>query len=412
MMHARLSPRSERVRALPYPFRGALAISNDVDYCRFEFFEAFMRFCNGSRPTPLGAGLGLEVTSSFFAFSVPERQFSYLAGLAPNAPASPEAARIGEYLAAGWIDANHAYGDFDGFGGFTRAHAERYFEIVERHRGDTRVFINHGDSHNIQCIGPGTAHHEGDRLGRPAYHADLLRRYAPLFVTTSGHSVGHVTDLPQPLDGGERGRALLGRLRGRSRVAHPRNLIEPYSLQDGSRVVAFARLRATGYNAPNLGSLGYQVELIDFPSLYRFDGVVVLYQHWGVLHREAGRCEPATLAAVAARPELLAPLRRLARERDEGRLWIAGVQRLLDYVVMLESTEVEEEPTTGAIRLRCELQPKDPTRFFQGLTLYVDPARPARVLYGEHDLPLARNGPDHLGRYSVTIPMRPLEPIW
>ncbi len=119
--------RDASIRRWPFPYRASVSLSNDIDFCEFEFFETFMRYCNTTQATPFGEGLGLEVTSSFFGFSPPSRQFSYFGGLSPDAPTTALAPRIGEYIREGWIDANHAYGDFDGCGGFTRAHAERMF---------------------------------------------------------------------------------------------------------------------------------------------------------------------------------------------------------------------------------------------------------------------------------------------
>jgi hypothetical protein len=82
------------VRRWPYPFRAAISISNDIDFCEFDFFETLMRYLNTRRASPFGIGLGLEVTSSFFFYSPRGRQFSYYDGLEIGAPRSCHAERI------------------------------------------------------------------------------------------------------------------------------------------------------------------------------------------------------------------------------------------------------------------------------------------------------------------------------
>ena len=401
-----------RIRCWPYPYRAAVSLSNDVDFCSFEFFEAFMRYSNTTQVTPFGEGLGLEVTSSFFGFSPPGRQFSYFDGLSPDAPPSSAAPRVAEYIRAGWIDANHAYGDFDGVGGFARAHAERLHEEIDRLGGDIRVFINHGDENNRQCIGPGTDHHKGDVTGAPEYHADLMRPGCPWYVTTSGHSIGHVDEMPPPT-GFVPARWPRFLLSGKAvfRDGEGRLLL-PYRLQDGRTVSAFMRLRGTGFNAPNLGALSYQVDLVDLEKLCRDEACAVLYQHWGVLHRAGRRCVPATVDEVSGRPEIMSGLRRLACESRAGRLWVAGLQRLLDYVLMIENTTVKRKKGAGEFEVVSAVPVERPTDFFQGLTIYIDPAVESSVRYEGKLLPILYNGPDHTGRYSISVRRTPKENIW
>ncbi len=409
-IHSKLRVEEPEFRRWPYPYRAAASISNDADFCSFAFFEAFMHYCNTRQTTPFGEGLGIEVTSSFFGFSPPGRQFSYFDGLAPDAPPSGTAPRLAEYLRSGWIDANHAFGDFDGLGGFQRAHAERFYEELHRVGGDVRVFINHGDEYNHQCIGPGTPHHRGDAAGAPEYHTDLIN-IGPWFVTTSVHSIGHVDESPPPASDLREPRR--GFLRGKPLFRDEANrLLRPYLLQDGREVTAFMRLRGTGYNAPNLGSLTYQTSIIDFDELYTDEGVVVLYQHWGVLHRARRRCHPATIREASARPELWVGLKRLAVEANAGKLWVAGLQRLLDYVVMIENTSVMPQTNPGEFNLASAVPVADPGRFFQGLTLYADPAVDARIKFEGRPLLLQFNGPDHTGRYSISVPCTPMDNIW
>jgi hypothetical protein len=234
----------------------------------------------------------------------------------------------------------------------------------------------------------------------------------PWYVTTSVHSIGHVDEIPPPT--------------GRVPARWPRSLLPgkavfrdggerlllPYRLQDGLDVSAFMRLRGTGFNAPNLGSLSYQVDLVDLEKLCRDGACAVLYQHWGVLHRAGRRCVPATVEEVSGRPELMSGLRRLASESHAGRLWVAGLQRLLDYVLMLENTSVRREERPGEFEVVSAVPVERPTEFFQGLTIYIDPAVESRVRYEGTFLPIHYNGPDHTGRYSVSVRRTTKENIW
>lgn len=403
-MHS-VNPRHPDVRLLPYPYQAALALSHDADFCSMEVFEQLMRFVNGTGRTALGEGLGLEMSASLFFYSPPGRQLSYYGGLDAAAPASADAPRLDEYLRAGWIDTNHAYGDFDGAGGFTRAHAERALERLHAIGVRLPAYTNHGDHRNAQCLGAGAPHHEGDVPGSPAYHSDLLLRSGTRFFSSSDHISGdtsfegHAAPWPQP-----------AKPSWFSRPARPGPLLTAVELRDAGRMLAFTRLRGTAFNAPNLSSLAYQVQSLPPERLYRERAVVVLYQHLGVLHRSGRKCTPVTLEAVRAAPHLLAPLRWMKRESDEGRLWVAAQHRLLAYAEMVGAVEVRAQ---GAeFELDSVGLAGDPRRYFSGLTLYCHPKAEPRLRCRGVELPLRHNGPDESGKYSVTVPLQPLPDIW
>jgi hypothetical protein len=402
-----VNPRHAEVRPLPYPYLAALALSNDSDFCSMELFEQFMRFVNGTRRTAFGEGLGLELSASLFFYSPPGRQFSYYDGLDAAAPPGPNASRLDEYLRAGWIDTNHAYGDFDGAGGFVRAHAERALERLHTLGVRLPAYTNHGDFRNVQCLGAEAPHHEGDRRDSPAYHSDLLLRSGTRYFSSSSHISGdvsfegHAAPWPEP-----------GKPSWFARIA-PRNpapLLTPVELRDSGRMVAFNRRRGTAFNAPNLSSLAYQVGSIPLERLYRERAVVVLYQHLGVLHRSGRKCTSATVEAVRAMPHLLAPFRLMKRESDEGRLWVPAVHRLLTYVEMIGNVEIRKEAEQFDIDSKGLVG--DPRRYFAGLTLYCHPRVEPRVRCRGIELPLRHNGPDESGRYSVSLPFPPLPDIW
>jgi hypothetical protein len=384
-------PADPAVRPLPFPYRGALAISNDAEYLEWEFFDGLMRFLNTRGDTPLGPGLGLRVTSSLFFFSAPNYNVSYFDGAAADSPRSRHADRLDAYLRSGLVDTIHAYGDFDGVGGCTRQHAEAAYRALARLGVRLEAFSNHGSTDNIQNVGSDASYHCGDRPGHAAYHADLMADHGVRYVWTDSL-------VTPPADGG-------GWRSGWRRLGQPRpDILTPAVLQDGRVLTGFRRLRGTGACAPNLSSLHAQVAQLDWAGLYASGGATFLYQHLGVLRRVAGVCEAATLARVRERPEVhLAPFRRLQREQDEGRLWVCGCVELLRYLDMVRSVRIRRSGE-GGIELDVPHAVADPRQFFAGLTVTADPRRTVAVRHRGLELPLDWNGPEGAdGGYSVTV---------
>jgi hypothetical protein len=57
------------LRKFPFPYRSALTIDNDADAMTKDKFLGLFEFFNTSKDTPLGRGLGLRLSSSFFLTS-------------------------------------------------------------------------------------------------------------------------------------------------------------------------------------------------------------------------------------------------------------------------------------------------------------------------------------------------------
>lgn len=390
------------VRALPYPYMAGVAISNDAEFMSPEFFEGLMAFLNGTGPTPLGLGLGLEVTSSAFFYSAHPYSFSYFKGATEGSSRTQFATRMEDYLRAGWIDTLHSYGDFDGLGGFVRAHAEQTFDALGRMGVVLPIFTNHGDRANIQNIGGDADYHQGDIPATASYHADLLAEHGVRYIWTDTAIIG---ESPIPRSGWRR-------FVPRRTSSPARPFMADWRLRDGHTMKRFMRFRGTGGNAPNLSSLAYQLDRLNLPELYRRYGIAVVYQHLGVQYRSGGKCVAATLAAMAERPEVyLAPWYRLAQEVREGRLWLAGLARLLRYSDMISDLSVEMAGR-GRISLSATMKVADPEWYFQGLTLYVNPANTPIVTYDGRQLSVVHNGPDETGHYSISIPFRKIANIW
>src|SRR5207245_1300214 len=172
-------------------------------------------------------------------------------GCGPKMDKSAFSSRMREYLQSGWIDTNHAYGDFDGSGGFTREHAVACYEELGRLGVQLRVFTNHGSAANIQNVGKDADYHQGDNPRSAAYHADLMRANGIEYLWTDSLVVAR----PR-------------RFSYLSRWPKKSSLLSESELQDGTRWKSFMRFRSTGINAPNLSSVGHQLNQINLEYFY------------------------------------------------------------------------------------------------------------------------------------------------
>ena len=403
-----ISPIDTKLRKLPFPYKGALSISSDVEFFSFRFFEELMKFMNTKSLTDLGQGLGLEVTSSLFFYTANPYTFSYFDGELVDAAKSNAANRIDDYLKSGWVDTNHSYGDFFGSQAFTREHAVRSFALLSDLDVTLEVFTNHGGNQaNL-----GNHHHlyTGDNQDTCAYHADLLKENEVKYVwLDSGPYNIELFDRLRPFK--NQIQKLLGRHTGYLRKRN--KLFKDEELRDGIRLKGFVRFRSTGRNAPNLSTLGFQIKQINWQGLYKKKGVIILYQHLGVLSKNIkGHCISASAKAITKNPDILAPFYFLAEEQEKGNLWVCGTQKLLRFVEVVESSKVTFDQDSGKWRLEYEgTVTDDPQIFFQGLTIYSD-HRPNQLLFKDATINLKLNGRDETGRYSVMVPLKKIENIW
>ena len=397
-MFSILTSEHQNIRKLPYPFQGAFSISNDIDRTEFSFFNSFMQFLNTTGKTPFGNGLGLNITSSFFFFRSTPNVFSYFSDRMVNSKPTRVSDRMNDYLMSGWMDTIHAYGDFDNAGGFTRGHAERGYELLEKIGVPIRVFTNHGTRNNSQNIGSDQPYHRGDLVQSRAYHADLMVNHGIRYVWTDTMVFEKQWYVKRGI------RDLLVQRKWKQAP-----VMQSCVLQDGSYLKGFKRFRSTGTTAPNLSSFGDQLNQINWKKLYAKRGAVILYQHLGVISRGVS----AVIDSVRARPErYLAPFYFLKQENLEGRLWVCGLAELLTYVDMLQNIRVAHDSLKNRYEIISNMEVENPEAFFQGLTVYHDPKKPVSLVFKEKALPVFHNDPDETGRYSVTIPISTKEDIW
>ena len=375
-------PQVELLR-FPHPYRAALALSNDAEFMTPRAFWDLHRFLNTSAETRLGPGLGLPITDSLFMYSVDERRsFSYFD--ATSTRPSRHAWWLRDLVAAGVIDVLHAFGDFDGVGGCTRPHAAAALDELSRQDLRLEVWSNHGSAENTQNIGGSHATYQrGDLPGADEYHSDLTTQYGVRYCWLDFNATNEVPQDPRP--------TRFGRVHGEP-------LLEDETLRDGARVRLFRRYR--GPNRPDPATLAAQLSERHLELLQEREGAMIVYQHLGC-DRSSGECvtnEYPYLPDAAVRA-----LRRVASLRDEGRIWVTGVQRLLRYRDVQASLRwrtraVGEGAVEVAIESRCD------RRDLAGLTFASRHAKVIHVVDADGravgvDVETSRE------RVSVTVPV-------
>lgn len=372
-----MSPLRRRVelRAFPFPYRCALALSNDAEFMTPRAFWDLHRLLDE---------LGLPVTDSVFMYSVDEsRSFSYFDGTSTRP--SAHAGWLREAMQAGVIDVLHAFGDFDGVGGCTRAHAEAALAELDRANVRLQVWTNHGSAENTQNLGGRQATYQrGDLAGAEEYHADLTTAYGIRYCWLDWNATNVV---------GQDRRVRRRWFRRRDEDADP--LLTDERVRDGSSVRVFQRYR--GPDRPDPATLAAQLSREHVDELSAAGGVMVVYQHLGC-DRRSGTCRPNEPPYLPS--DALAALERLAERYRDGEILVLGVADLLRYCDARERVRLQPEGR--------ELQLSGIDRSeLAGLTFYAEPG--TRVVLDGLEVPVRANPPDATGRASVTA--APL-PTW
>jgi len=400
------------LRKLPYPYKAAIALANDVDNTpSLSVFLEMLKFLNTTSPTAFGAGLGLEISSSFWFFnSTRSEQLSYFKNLAcietPFAPACRELWRSGH------IDCLHTYGDFDE-GGFERKYAETAVDELTKHSAKIQTWINHGNSNNIQNLGvPGSCY--GDQPGHPAYHFDLLTHLKMRYVWTG--KMTHVLGQNAANTANVRLKILLQKMLAGSKYRTLENkpffiandLIHTIQLRDTQRVWDFQRfVNNWGYQTVlDSNDLAVQIKPANIRHLISNDGLLIVYTHM---------CEDLSIANPLP-AKLNKALQFIADKYQDGELLIATTSRLLKYTELVHSikwnhcidndrTLIKIDPELNNLGYHDILTGND----LQGITFYCDKPGKVKVLLGDRELHTVANDRDHTGRRSVSVPWRKLD---
>jgi hypothetical protein len=394
------------LRRLPHPYRAAVAISNDAEFVTPRAFWDIHRFLNTTEATPLGDGLGIQVSDSVFMYSAdPRRSFSYFEGT--SFQPSAHAGWLSELMRSGCADVLHAYGDFDGVGGCSREHAERALDELDRNGVSLRVWTNHGSIDNTQNLGGSRASYQrGDLPGAEEYHSDLLTGYGIRFVWTDWCSTMRFgQEVPVTLR--ERAAAMVGTraLRGGRVLARERRLLERERLRDGSEAYLFRRYR--GQERPDPTTLPAQLSEANLRQLLDEGGIAIVYQHLGC-DRRSGACVPN--AAPYFQAAEVSALRRLAGFHWRGEILVSSVSTLLRLSAI--SSALVWKVESGGDRRRIEIEAVDDPVLgtfvpagsdLEGISFETD--RPADVFLAGRPLQVERDeGRDGSG--AVTIPLR------
>ncbi len=403
-----------QLRRLPYPYRAALAICSDLDETpdRRAYWE-IMRFLNTTEATTAGPGVGLEVGNTIY-FDMRPDQFAYW-----NTDDTGRA-MVRALIRSGHVDCLHSYGDL----AVERAHAGRALDELDRHDCRLEVWIDHATAPTN--FGADIMHGHGDEPGHAAYHADL----------TVGHGIryvwrGRVTsvigqDVPARFAGlwtarhpvasartvaKERMKHIVGRRDGNRYEMNAANrVLRPARLRDGRAAYEFLRSNphwggvSCGDTSRGIGPALTEAFL---DHLTDREGVCVLYTHLG---KTPDPAMPIDETAAAG-------FRRLAEKHRAGRILVTTTRRLLRLCRAIRELSLTVSDDARGLRIDLQQANDVPRRGealtlsdLAGLTVYVPEPPCARLCLNGSDVPgLQRNGNDHTGRRSVSIPWRPLE---
>ncbi len=361
----------------PWPYVAGLSLSNGCEYYTWKHFCALHSFmANKDMPTPWGRGLGLPFSDSFWFYDDSASGISWFQGTGFRP--SVYAPFMKELVNAGFLDAIHAWGEFDATAGFGREHAERAAAVLAGLTRTPSIFTNHGSLRNHQNVGGRFAlpYHQGDVPGTPQYHTDILRELGVRWFW-SDEGVTHQCSLltsttPLPADG----------------VCKPDEfpwsgqILYKNQLRDGQYVHSFRRMRGTLPKAPTASTLPRQLNGAYLDYLEATRGGVCIYQHLGCWRGLDGR--PLPFAGNVFPGESLRALEDLATRYHAKRIWCSTVQTFLRYVHAVQNVVVEPVAHEGWLELQCWFLSGDLTgdRDLDGLSLLVRSRLPVKkVIY-------------------------------
>jgi hypothetical protein len=400
------------LRKIPYPYKAALALANDIDNTpSLTVFLEMLKFLNATTQTVFGTGLGLEIGSSFWFFNATQsNQLSYFKNLTREETIFAPVCR--ELWNSGHLDCLHTYGNFDE-GGFERKFAEMAIDELTKHSAEIQTWINHGNSNNFQNLGvPGTCY--GDQPGHPAYHFDLLNHLKMRFVWTG--KMTHVLGQNAANTVNVRLKILLQKMladsKYRSLKSKPffleNDLIQTMQMRDGHLVWEFQRFVNNWGRQTVLDSndLAIQLKPANIWQLIANEGISIVYTHM---------CEGLSIDNPLP-AKLYRALQFIAEKNQGDELLVTTTSRLLKYTELVHTLkwtcskkdnylQISIDPELSNLDNRNILTGND----LQGLTFYCDRPENVQIFLGDQALHTAVNGRDYTGRYSVSVPWQKLE---
>lgn len=318
----------------PWPYKSALAISSDIDDCSPQIFADIHTFLNTDEATPLGQGLGLEISDSAWAWSHNDGLVSLLDD---NDSPRNYIKKLASLCHQGWIDAFHAFGDFNNTDGFSRKRAARVYEILKDLGISLETFINHGNRQNHQNFSCRLADsYLGDDPDSPFYHGDLSLEYGIKFywwdevvatpLSASNISINSKLKLYSDSHLKNLVKSFTGKSSNIRSKESLKELMVPYKLKDGNSLWAFTRYNnypGDVWARPGRHTFKHQLNSSFLDKLVKEEGYAVIYTHFGQPEWEAGQplLDETNLAA----------LRELKQQYQQKNILVTATGRLLNY---------------------------------------------------------------------------------
>lgn len=415
------------LRKFPYPYRAAFSISNDIDLTSWQAFKDIYSFLCSTEETSLGQGLGLPLSSSFFLFNFSKQdQFAYFANA--HCTDGPQREQIDHLIKTGYLDNIHGFGSFTHEQPFRRELAERAYAILASRDLHLPIWSCHGDeSSTAQVDSSGqVADANGDLPDTPEYHFDLTKAHGVRYLwqwhqggisNVIGQEQGNFVEFGNkqfvPIsEAGRKHYHAVDRM-AVQQAADQNRLLTPVTLRDGRRIYNFRRFNA-GLRRCNAATLAQQLRPEFLTELIQSGAYLILYQHLGGARTTADG-PPLVNQSPYFDDQAKAALLYVSELHHARYLWVAPVAALLDYNHLTRHAHWHAERKEDQFKIVIE-KVVDP--FLQdewiptaeqcaGLTFYTpDPDR-TRVFINTTEIEtLQRNAADHLGRASVTVPLR------
>lgn len=376
----------------PFPYRSALAISNDTDGMFPGALADLHDFVNGTEETPYGEGCGLEMGDSFWVWCEHD-QLSLRHGVPydTSLQASPEAELLAELGRAGWLDTLHGFGAWSEPWRMGRRDIERGLQLLDDLGVKPSLYVNHGGSKPLHGGGGRTMSHNfggpwgwyqrADDPQDQSYCLDMLldagfRFFWPdvcFEMTKFGEdrTFRNQRALDREVADYDFGRWFRRRpSEGEGPSEHPfpeleaqevlklrerffNRLVFPVRGRDGREVLCFKRFR--GLEGPTAGNFAAQVTARNLDELERREAAVIVYQHFGVW-RPLGAAKTYGIERLSEPPVLDThgqwAFRELAERQRSGRVLVTTASRLLHFAWVRDNLDWLSESEGDALVLR------------------------------------------------------------
>lgn len=402
------------LRKFPYPYQAAMAISSDIDntYSNNEFLT-IQKFLNTQDETELGKGIGLDIGNSFHMYET--GNIAYF----DNDLETREI--IKKFTKAEIISFIHSFGKKEEF---VRKDAVNCINELKKENIKVDVWVNHTETD--YNIGGYSTHGYGDDPDSIFYHTDITIPYGIKFVwlgrvtmivgqstQLTPQSFGNIYDYEYKLQSvvnisKELVKSLLSQFGYNKYLMHKNNeLVKVVTLKDNQQVYEFMRFdmhwQGVGSGADAQG-LAYAISEKNLERLQQAAGYMIVYTHLGKNHGLSQYLPKATVSA----------LRKLAEEYYQGNIYVTTTSRLLNYYINNKHLNWHQDSEGEGTVIKV-ISVDDPVfgsfipdiDNLQGITFYVEDSSKTRVFVGNDEVTgLQRNPVDHLGKESVTIPVR------